>query len=247
MAPATLPEPTMRRRGPFRGLLAGLLPQCCLLCGTGADGGIALCGACRGALEAVSHPCTRCAGPLAARSGPVDRRICGACLNRPPAFDSATCALEYAGATAYLVRRFKFSGDLAAGRVLARMMLLRPPASASSVLVPVPLHPRRLRERGFNQAAELASQLGRWLGLPCRHAAIRRHAGAVQSMLADAQARRRNVRKAFEPACDVSGWNVLLVDDVLTTGATLDALARTLKRAGACRADVWCAARTVRR
>lgn len=177
-------------------------------------------------------------------------RTCGACIAHPPAFDAARCALRYTGAAAYLVHRLKFSGDLAAGRVLAHLMLERAhlaPLREPAALVPVPLHPSRLRERGFNQAAELATHLARSLGWPVRHAVVRTRAGVAQSTLTDAGARRRNVRRAFKAVRHVAGWNVVLVDDVLTTGATLGAIATALKKAGADRVEVWCCARTSHR
>jgi ComF family protein len=170
---------------------------------------------------------------------------CGACLQRPPPLAETHAVFVYGFPLDRLVPRFKFHNDLAAGRLLSELML----ESVSglprpSALVPVPLHEARLRQRGYDQALELAKPLARALQVPLlSEALVRTRATAPQSEL-DAGARRRNLRRAFEIRAGAAlPDHVALVDDVMTTGATLEAAAKTLRRAGVARVDAWVCAR----
>lgn len=147
------------------------------------------------------------------------------------------------------MQRFKFGADLAAGRLLGELWCAalgeRPPPAADC-LVPVPLAPGRLRERGYNQALELARPLAKQLQLPLRWQSLRRiRATAPQSGL-DRKARARNLRGAFAADPALRGQRVLLIDDVMTTGATLAACARSLRRVGVVTVEVWALARAGR-
>jgi ComF family protein len=234
------PIASRRVDGHVREWLRGLWPSRCLACGERGHAGRDLCAACDTALPWNSVACPSCALPLAMAAD-----ACGACLRRRPPLESVVAACVYSRPLDRLLPRFKFHGDLAAGRLLSQLMvdacatLPRPDA-----LVPVPLHPGRLRARGYDQALELARPVARALGLPLRAEVLaRRRATAAQSELSAAQ-RRRNVRDAFV-ADDTRGLppHVVLVDDVMTTGATLHAAARALRRAGAQRVDAWVCAR----
>lgn len=234
-------------------LLLRLLPPRCALCMAAlADGAGPLCPGCRADLADNAPCCARCAEPLA-----HEAPLCGRCLKRPPPFDAAFAGFRYAWPLDGLVTRFKFGGDLAAGRALATLLAGRVRAGAlprPALLVPVPLHDARLRRRGHDQALELARDLGRELRLPVAAGLLRRiRATAAQTDL-DATARRRNVRGAFEldaralarlGAGERPG-HLALVDDVMTTGATLSECARLLRRAGFGRIDVWVVARAAR-
>lgn len=178
---------------------------------------------------------------------PRDIDRCGQCLSAPPRFDLAFAAFEYRPPIAHLVQRFKFSGDLAAGRVLARQFtrrLVELGACRPELLVPVPLNWRRQWRRGFNQAALLARDAARDLGgIPWAHALARTRPTATQSEL-PARRRAGNVRGAFRLTNLPEGVaHVALVDDVMTTGATLNECAALLKRAGVARVDAWVVAR----
>ena len=149
-----------------------------------------------------------------------------------------------------LVAGLKFHDRLAGGRLLgellARHLLVRG-GPLPELILPIPLHPRRLRQRGFNQALELALPLGRRLGVPLdRHSCRRNRATQPQTEL-DLKQRRRNLRNAFALAGPLPARHIALVDDVVTTGSTSNELARLLKRAGAERVEVWAAARAVSR
>ena len=221
-----------------------LWPARCLACGESGDGEHDLCRACRRALPWNRSACSHCALPLPALPA-ADPVVCGRCLRRPPPLASVRSACLYAAPLDRLLPRFKFHGDLAAGRLLARL-LAEACASAPrpQALLPVPLHRARLRSRGYDQALELATPLARALDLDL-HAdlLLRTRATAAQSRLS-AAARRRNVRDAFavRPGLALPA-HVALVDDVMTTGATLHAAARALHRAGVQRVDAWVCAR----
>ena len=232
--------------GIARRLVGWALPQACLLCGgwPGA-GGEVLCGSCAGALPRLpGEVCSLCASPLPA--GSVGSGRCGRCLARASPITGMTTALRYEREAAWLVRRFKFHGALVAGRVLARCLVERLDTGevAPDCVVPVPLHRRRLRERGFDQALVLARDVGGAFGLPVRVLLERARATEAQSGMADAVARRRNVRQVFRATGSAAGQRVTLLDDVVTTGATAEEAARTLLRAGAVSVQVWCCART---
>lgn len=220
-------------------LLRLLLPPRCLLCGAPGDADRDLCAACAAELPRNAACCARCAIPL-----PAPAALCGACQRRPPPWDAAWAPFRYAWPLDHLVTRFKFAGNLAAGRTLAALWAA---ACAPSVLpmcvIPVPLHARRLGRRGYNQALELAQPLARALGLPLAPRALRRvRATDAQSELG-AVARRRNVRGAFAVATVALPAHVAVLDDVATTGTTLAECARVLTRAGVARVDVWTLAR----
>ncbi len=216
-----------------------LLPPRCLLCGAAADDD-GLCGDCRSELPRNAPCCARCAEPLA-QPAP----LCGRCLRRAPPWDAAWAPFRYAWPLDALETRFKFGGDLAAGRTLAAQWIAQAPsAPLPQALVPVPLHVSRLRRRGYNQALELARPLGRSLGLPVLVGALARtRATAAQTEL-DRAARRRNVRGAFAVKTGAAlPAHVAVLDDVLTTGTTLAECARVLRRAGVARVDAWALAR----
>lgn len=224
----------------WRRLNRWLLPWRCLLCGDAGADGLDLCAACAAELPRNTRCCARCALPLASPAA-----MCGACQRRPPPWDAAWAPFRYGWPLDRLEARFKFGRDLAAGRALAELWRRLPsPTERPALILPVPLHRARLRQRGYNQALELARPLGRAFGVPVRHGLlVRARATAAQSEL-DAAARRRNVRGAFAvrtgPALPS---HVAVLDDVMTTGATLAECVRALKRAGAQRVDVWALAR----
>lgn len=206
-----------------------------------------LCADCIARFAAPRPRCVRCALPLPA----ADAGRCGECLRQPPPFGHAVCAADYAFPWDRLVGAFKFDGqvDLAAplaARIAAAVRHAGRPLP--HWVLPVPLAPRRLAERGYNQAWELARRVARELALPARADLLARPLeGAHQAGLARAE-RMRNLRAAFaaEPRARglLAGRHVALVDDVLTTGATAREATRALLAAGAAGVEVWVLART---
>lgn len=223
----------------LRAGLDRLLPRSCLLCG--AQAAETLCAACAADLQQLgAHACPRCALPLAAPA-----HACGACLKSPPAYDATHAALRYAFPADRLVQMLKFGHRLAsADFFVARMLAEAHPAG--TLIVPVPLSRERLRERGFNQATELARPLARALGLPLDSASLMRTRDTQPQSRLPWRARQGNLRRAFACTRDLAGETVIVVDDVMTSGATLTAVARVLKDHGALRVENWVAARAVK-
>jgi ComF family protein len=215
-----------------------LLPAACVLCGVEAVG-VLLCRRCQPLLPVHASACARCALPLPA---PAPR--CGECLGRAPAFDAALAAFRYEAPLDRLVQKFKYSEGLAVVRALAPWLAERVRAAGSrpDALLPIPLHRTRLRQRGYNQALVLARELARLLGLPVLCDGLERiRATATQAGL-EADERRRNVRGAFVARPHLPA-HIALIDDVMTTGSTLDAAAQALKLAGVSRVEAWVLAR----
>lgn len=217
-----------------------LLPPRCLLCGDAGHDDLDLCRDCAAELPRNRACCARCALPLARPAV-----LCGQCQRKAPPWDAAWAPFRYGWPLDRLESRFKFGRDLAAGRSLVQLWQDEPrPTALPALILPVPLHRARLRQRGYNQALELARPLGAALAVPVRHdLLLRTRATAAQSEL-DAPARRRNVRGAFALRADARlPAHVAILDDVMTTGTTLSECARVLKRAGVARVTAWALAR----
>jgi ComF family protein len=225
-----------------RRLQFALLPAHCLLCGLAGADKLDLCAACAADLVRNRVRCPRCALPLDAPAP-----LCGECLQHEPPFAAAFAPFAYASPLDQLVMRLKFGRSLAAGRVLSELWLdeLRSmPPALPEALIPVPLHPSRLRERGYNQALELARPLAKGRGIPLRDDVLTRTRTTPAQSNLDAIERRRNLRDAFSVSVGATlPMHVAVVDDVMTTGATLRECTRTLLRAGVVRVDVWALAR----
>ena len=218
-----------------------LWPTRCLACDDPGQDGLDLCAACEATLPANDSACPCCALPV-----PEAGRVCGACLAAPAGpVTEVHAAFRYAAPLDRLLPRLKFAGDLAAGRLVSQLMAERlRGVPKPKALVPVPLHRARLRQRGFDQALELARPLGHALGLPVLDGALVRAKATQEQSRLSAIARKRNLKDAFQawPRLPLPD-HVALVDDVMTTGATLRAAAAALKRAGVRRVDAWVAAR----
>lgn len=214
------------------------LGQDCALCGVRSDASL-VCADCDVALPRLGPCCVRCALPLRI-SG-----TCGACLQRANAFDAIDAAFEYRFPVDRMIQRFKFAGDLAIGAWLAQRLADRLAGVAlPALLVVPPMSAAGLRERGFNQAIEVAQVLSSRLGPPLLRDAISKVRDTGPQHVLDARARRANLRGAFACRLRLDGESVAIVDDVVTTGATADVLAGELARAGAGSVVVWSVART---
>jgi len=223
-----------------------LYPRSCVLCGGKGAAERELCAACEADLPRIKRPCPRCGEPLPL--GAPDLVPCGACQKEPPPFDACRAALSYAWPVPTLVADLKFRGRLATGRLLAELMgdtLEAEGAERPGLILPVPLHPARQRERGFNQALEIARPLAKRLGAPVVPGLCRRTRPTRPQTELERRARKRNVRGAFHLVHPPGVDQVAVLDDVVTTGSTVGEIARLLKAAGAVRVEVWCAARAV--
>jgi ComF family protein len=224
-----------------RALLGAMLPRYCALCGE-ASGEAALCAPCMNALPALPPACPVCALPSPGAA------VCGTCLAHPRKVTATLAACIYAFPLDRLVQGLKYGHRLALAQPLGDALaaaVLRSPRSSGrpEALVPMPLARARQRERGFNQAIEIARVVSRRTGVALCHALARPLARPPQAGLPWRE-RRRNVRGAFTAVVPVAGRHLALVDDVMTTGATVEAAAGALLAAGAARVDAWVVART---
>ncbi len=230
------------------GLLRALLPLSCSLCA--ADSDDLLCPGCAAQFfgsDAAVPRCPCCANPLPAGA---DKQLCGACRSHRPAFDVTLVAADYTMPIDQLVLQLKFGHRLALATLYARLLrdavLQQPGFALPALLCPVPLGPRRLAERGYNQALEIARPLARSLGVALHpRLAVRMRDTTAQSSVAPDQ-RQQNIAGAFAipDAALVAGRHIGIVDDVMTSGRTLNELAATLKRHGAARVSNLVFART---
>lgn len=223
------------------GWLGRALPGRCAFCLAPLVEEFPWCEACFAGLPWNVPACPGCGEP---QPGAQAGRRCGRCLRRPPAFDRARVPLRYEAEVAGLVQRFKFDASPRAGKLLLDLLATGLSADVTAwpeALVPVPLHPRRSRERGFDQALWLARRLGRRLDRPVVRARRARDTPSQRGL--DRGERRANLRAVFGVSGGLPG-RVALVDDVMTTGATLEALAVACRRAGAREVEAWAVART---
>jgi len=209
----------------------------------------AVCQHCLAAFAPASRRCKRCALTLEA-----EHPDCQSCEDAPPEFDRAFAAVDYTSPWRELVARFKFNGDVALARPLSTLMATQlrqmPQRGRPQWIIPTPLSPARLRERGYNQSWQLAKHLSRQVGIPTLPHAVRPGKDTPRREAREAEDRRHQIRGAFEVTAScrrsLAGRHVALVDDVLTTGATLDEITRTLQAAGVRQVSVWVLARTPR-
>ena len=240
----------------LRRLVDLALPNRCVGCRRviGADG--ALCPACFAHLDFITAPlCGRCGLPLPpvqGGAGAGEELSCGACLAQPPRFAAARAALVYGGLARDVVLMLKHADRTDLARPLAEWLRRAgaPLIDGADLVAPVPLHPRRLARRRYNQAGLLAQALVQQSGLPLAPDLLRRIRATPSQGHLNARQRHQNVRGAFavrpRSAARLKGARVLLVDDVMTTGATLDACAAALLKAGAAAVDALVVARVVR-
>ena len=226
-----------------------LFPPMCIACRepSGSDG---FCAQCWSAIQFLDGPLCACCG-VPFDVALLEDTLCAVCLTRPPAFDRARAILRYDDTSRAPILALKHADrlDLVPGFAVWLERAGRGLLESSDLIVPVPLHRTRLWRRRYNQAAELARALARRTGLALDTAAlIRSRSTPSQGTMVSARARRRNVLGAFQvpERSRVAGRNVLIVDDVLTTGATAEAVSRALKRAGAGKVQILALARVVR-
>jgi len=220
------------------GLVDALWGRDCVLC-LDTSPAAALCENCERLLPVSPFRCPRCAVPM------PEARECADCLRDPPAFDDVTAAFDYRFPVDRLVRRFKFSADLAVGAYLGTALARAVDALPRPDLVLAsPASAARIRERGFNPALVLARHAARRLGLRSDARALAKVRHTPPQAGLGREDRHQNLAGAFALSRTVAGLHVAVVDDVMTTGATLGALASVLKEAGARRVSGWVAART---
>lgn len=242
----------------FERLFDWLYPPRCRACGEGIPGREreVFCAPCRAQLRVISHPlCAVCGRPFPDSAG--DDRTCGVCLARPPHFSWARSWVRYPREEAAedplrrVVQKFKYGRKVSLGKPLGRLLALGCREFLSSceadLIMPVPLHPQRLRWRGFNQSLLLARQVGRAYGVPVDPFSLQRSRPTPPQTQLSEEERRKNMRGAFAVRAGetLAGRAILLIDDVYTSGATVNECSRTLKKNGAKKVFVLTLARAL--
>jgi len=230
-------------------IYSNVFPPTCVLCDSTTTTGMDLCRACFSSLPHNRHCCHCCALPLSIDSRAVadDKPLlCGRCIDTKPSANTACVPFLYEAPTDFMVRQLKYHGSMKFGRLLGELLALSASQSCRpDLLVPVPQHRDRYLQRGFNHAALIAQTAGKHLSIKIDdNLAIRTDNRPPQSGL-NAKARVKNMRSAFRVENDLSALHVAIVDDVVTTGATTEALTRALLKAGCQTVSVWAFARTV--
>lgn len=226
-----------------------IYPRVCLHCNDVGHDGMDLCQRCFIKLPWSKYTCQRCALPLP-NSNSI---ICGACVNRDLHFDYASTVFQFDGFIRDAIYQFKFNQKLNQGKLLAQLLLqfiVTEKIEIPELIIPVPLHKKRMRQRGYNQALEIARIINKELvseyGTELNYKAVFRNRDTSVQMDLPAKQRHKNVKGAFsvkENLINLKNKHVCIIDDVMTTGNTVNEVAACLKQAGADRVGVWCIAR----
>jgi ComF family protein len=221
-----------------------ILPSRCVLCQGPGHADLDICQSCYQSLPFIQHACAQCALPLEGEAR-MDS-LCGYCLNHPPVFDHSLSLLRYENKAVQLVTRYKFHNSLSYSKLLAELLLGQLiNIEKADCMIAVPLHKKRLYQRGFNQSHELAKLISKRLGIPLTSRVVERVRETEKQTGLDAKQRRQNIRGAFAVMEPIQYRHVALVDDVVTTGSTVNELARVLKKAGVQTISVWSIARAI--
>jgi ComF family protein len=220
-----------------------IYPPTCLLCGDDGSDQFDLCQPCHNSLPFYQGGCCLCAAPM-----PLTIRstaVCGECQIRPPDFDNTHVSFAYQEPIRHLIHGLKFSSRFVNAHLLATLMVeqLRAIPNKPDLLIPVPLHPQRYRQRGFNQSIELTRHLTKQLHIPYSLSSCHRIRNTIPQAELGAKQRRRNLHRTFSAQTLIDIKSVAIIDDVMTTGSTVRAIATTLKRSGVDNIQIWVCAR----
>ncbi|PCI81187.1 MAG: phosphoribosyltransferase [SAR86 cluster bacterium] len=228
------------------------LPSTCIVCGQAADRDHSICNDCGYELPKLGDCCRRCGIEL--NGGLSKRSCCTSCQLSPPSFDFCTAVFPYDSPIDKLIADYKFSARFDIGYSLSRVLASKFNTyyigmAKPELLLPVPLHKSRLGSRGFNQASEMCNVLSKYCGVSISNSVLTKIRNTEpQASMSSAAARKANLRKAFAVSRldDLEGvTHIALIDDVVTTMATTEAISRMLLEKQDCRIDVWCLARTL--
>lgn len=219
------------------------LPPRCLLCSQPGFTGMDLCQDCLNDLSRNDSCCYRCGEHFETKA--VIPQLCGRCQTKPPSFDTTHAPFLYDDIMRFLITQLKFQQRYKHARLLGTLLAnyVATTAELADCIIPIPLHPKRYRQRGFNQSIEIARHLSQQLAIPLDlNSCIRQKDTPHQTGL-PAKQRRKNIKHAFSVIKPLRYQHIAIVDDVMTTGTTVEALARVLKHNGAARVDIWVCAR----
>lgn len=219
--------------------------QACISCNASTDTEIAICSDCASKLPENTQSCTQCAQPLKSS----ETLICPDCQQKPPVFQTAFIPFQYRQPIDQLIWKFKFRNDLVSGKLLADLFVKRLLESEKvfpEILIPVPLHPSRMRNRGYNQALWLAKQIQKSTGIPVNSQLVTRTLKTPPQHELDMHKRRTVLQHAFRVNHELHHQHIAIVDDVLTTGSTINEIARRIDSSGRIKIEAWALARTTK-
>lgn len=240
----------IRLNGFMNSILDFFFPPRCLLCGVSKSlvSGCFLCKACEGDLKLNQNACVHCGIPLDSASLHSASIICGQCQKSPPNYDCCWSAYIYAQPLEWMIQQLKFNAKLAYVPLLSELMIHHIPKylyekQRPDVIIPMPLHANRIKQRGFNQSLQLVKPLAKLSGLKLDSTSCQRQRDTEHQTGKNARQRHQNIKGAFTFSNDNNYKHVVIFDDVVTTGSSISELSKTLKQNGVNRVDVWCLAR----
>lgn len=239
----------------LKALLVWLLPKTCRLCGKKledrtsltsiSDSGCYSCSSCIESLPYLKHCCFQCGQPFSGGNKDIDR--CGKCLSSPPPFDQCFSPFEYAPPISDQICQLKYGQQAMTAKFLADLFVqewLAHDIELPDALISVPMHPKRLRERGFNQSSELAKQLSKQLNIPFIRNALKKKKHTPQQAQQTLLQRQANLKNSFICTKGLNYQHVAIIDDVVTTGATVREISKILRKKGVDYIQVWSITRT---
>lgn len=203
-----------------------------------------LCQPCHDALKKTENQCYCCAKQFEHEH--LIMQLCGDCLNKPPAFDRTYAPYLHQGAIRYLINQCKFNGAYKHTRLLGLLLanyLHEQLDTLPELIIPVPLHPKRYRQRGYNQTLEIGKVIARKLSIPLDNSCCMHIKNTPHQISLSAKQRHKNIKNAFQLVTTPEAKHIAILDDVITTGATANELAKTLRNAGVSQVDIWVCAR----
>jgi len=217
-----------------------LYPATCFICNNPGHAQMDLCQPCLQELQTIPSSCSVCGVEISQSDS-----LCGKCLKTKPYFDKVITPYRYQGTARFLIQSLKFQKKHCCARIMGTLMAqhISRQETKTDALIAVPLHPTRLKERGFNQSEEMAQYLHKQLNIPVMHSTLKRTINTVSQASLQAPERRKNLKNAFHYQQKEGVHSVAIIDDVVTTGSTANEIARTLKQAGVKHVEVWAFAR----
>jgi len=220
-----------------------LLPPTCILCGNAGFNSQDICLGCFNDLNRNIHCCYRCAEIF--ETANATPQLCGHCISESPAFAETHAPFIHQGIIRHLIASLKFNRQYKNARLLGTLMAdyLEQTTEMPEIIIPVPLHRLRYQQRGFNQSIEISKTLSKQLNIPMDTNCCVRHRNTPHQIDLPAKQRHKNIKNAFKINTSISASHVAIFDDVMTTGSTVNELAKLLKKAGVNRVDIWVCAR----
>ena len=220
-----------------------IFPPTCIFCGNQGFNSQDICPACFDELPKNTTCCYRCATPF--QTSFDLPQLCGKCLKTPPAFDKTTAPFHYQHTIRYLITQLKFNHQYKNARLLGYLLAqhLQTTDKMPELIIPIPLHQQRFQQRSFNQSLEIAQTVSKHLHIPINHNSCLRHKNTSQQMTLTAKQRQKNIKNAFKIIKPINAQYIAILDDVMTTGSTVNEFAKTLKKSGIKQVDIWVCSR----